>query len=823
MEDYVASDQRPLAKCLADVASCDLYVGVFAHRYGYVPDEDNPKRRSITELEYRHAEARGKPRLVFLLDQGASWQLRWVDAVTGDGDQGARILALRQELGRERLVSFFSTAEELARKVGAAVTRQLAEQAAGQNPYQLVTGLPAVAAGRAWTIPPPVRSFTGRDGQLDALHEQLTGQGAAALVPTAALTGMGGVGKTQLALAYAQRHRGEYELGWWVPAETELGMLTALADLAVALGLPGELAPAELAVRARDALGERSRWLVVFDNAPHPAAVAEFLPQAGGGHVLVTSRDSAWQGVADPVAVDLLRLEDAAELLLRRSGDSDGQAATRLAEALGRLPLALEQAAGYTAEQHLSLAAYLELFDQRREELLALGKPLAYQGTVDATFTLALDRLRTTNPAAVRLIELCALLAPDELPLPLLLSMPALLPEPLAAAAADPLRRPEVVALLYRQGLLTRVAGEIARMHRLAQAVIVAHLGDAERRRRTADAVELVNGLFPWEGDQPEQWPVSAQLLPHAQALLDHARAAQLSSQPLARLLSCIGIYLWGRGLDLRLAVEMHEQALAMYRGLHQGDHSDVATSLASLGIALRERGEHGRARELHEQALAMYQRLYEGDNPFVASGLNNLAGALHMAGEHERAQELDERALAMHQRLHEGDHPHVATSLNNLAAALRQAGEHERARELHEQALAMYQRLFRGDHPYVAVSMSHVGIALAQAEEHERARELHEQALAMYQRLYQGDHPQVAVSMSHVGVALAKAGEHERARELHEQALAMYQRLYPGDHPHVATIMSLLAGALRQAGERARARDLDQRSLAMRQRLGLP
>jgi tetratricopeptide (TPR) repeat protein len=652
MEDYVASDQRPLAKCLADVAACDLYVGIFAHRYGHVPDHDNPEGRSITELEYRHAEAQGIPRLVFQLDPAVPWQLAWVDAVTGDGDQGARIRALRQELGRQRLASFFTTADELARKVSNAVTRQLAKQAASQQPYELVDGLPAVRPGRGWTIPPPVRSFTGRDEQLAALHAQLTGQGAASLVPTAALYGMGGVGKTQLALAYAQRYRSQYQLGWWVPAETELGLLSALADLGIALGLPKELAPGELAARARDALGARSKWLVIFDNAPDLAAVADFLPGAGGGHVLLTSRNAAWQGVADPIAVDLLPLDAAAQLLVRRSGDPDEQAARRLAGALGQLPLALEQAASYTAAQHLPLAGYVALFDQRRAELLALGRPLAYQGTVAATFTLALDRLREANPAAGRLIELCALLAPDELPLPLLLSQPERLPEPLAAAAGDPLRRGELVGVLYQQGLLTRDAGETARMHRLVQAVTVAHLADADRQQRTAEAAGLLDSLFPWEGEQPAAWPLCAQLLTHVQALLGHARATQLSSPAVARLLASTGIYLWGRGLDFRLAADVHEQALTMRQRLYQGDHPDVAISLNNLANDMRELGEYERARELHEQALTMRQRLYEGDHPHVAASLSNLANDLSELGEYERARELDEQALAMRQRI---------------------------------------------------------------------------------------------------------------------------------------------------------------------------
>src|SRR4029453_12376793 len=133
------------------------------------------------------------------------------------------VQVLRDEMSRERLVSFFATAEELAQKVSVAVTNQLKDP---QTEVQT-----AVPSGRGWTIPPPVRSFVGRDDQLAALHAQLSDQGVATLVPTAALTGMGGIGKTQLALAYAQRYRGDYTLGWWVPSETELGMLSALADL----------------------------------------------------------------------------------------------------------------------------------------------------------------------------------------------------------------------------------------------------------------------------------------------------------------------------------------------------------------------------------------------------------------------------------------------------------------------------------------------------------------------------------------------------------------------------------------------------------------
>jgi hypothetical protein len=670
-----------------------------------------------------------------------------------------------------------------------------------------------------WNIPAPVRSFIGRDTQLTALHEQLEAGQRAVLVPAAVLYGMGGIGKTQLARAYAHRYRDHYRLGWWTPAETPLTATAALAELAVRLGAPAELPQPQQLTHAREALAERDRWLLVFDNATDPAALEPLLPAAGNGHVLVTSRSAAWHGLAEPIPVDLLPLDAAARLLCERSGDPDQQAAKALAEELGRLPLALEQAASYASRQRLSLAGYLEVFRERRQELLARGQPLAYQGTVDAAYTLALDQLRQAEPAAVQLLALCALLAPDELPVGMLLNRPDLLPSPLAEAARDPLRRSEVTGALYQAALLIPDVDDAARLHRLVQAVALQHLPDQDRRALVGRAVEVLVALFPEEPWEPVGWPVCARLFPHAHALVAHAHQQQLATAAFAELLSGMGDYARYR-LGLTRARDLHQQALAVCQRLYQGDHPDLAASLHDLAWDLHELGEPARARELAEQALAMRQRLYQGDHPDLAASLNDLAGILHELGEPARARELAEQALAMRQRLYQGDHPDLAMSRHFLAEILNELGELEQARQLHEQALAMRQRLYQGDHPDIGYSLAGLAWDLYKLGDLRHAQELYEEVLAMARRLNVGDHPDLALGLNNLAEILRALGEHARARQLHEQALAIYRRLYEGAHPRIATTLHDLAEDLRALGNEAGARDLDQQAQAMRHQL---
>jgi hypothetical protein len=227
----------------------------------------------------------------------------------------------------------------------------------------------------------------------------------------------------------------DYKLVWCVNGEQPASLL---ADLAAQLRLVADGSQEAQVAALRGWLERHQRWLLVLDNVEDPQAVAELLPRSPSGQVLIISRtETGWEPLASVLAVEVLAPADAAGLLLARTGETGPEAeaaAATLATTLGGLPLALEQAGAYIAATGtVTLASYAELFATRALELLQRGQPLGYQHTVATTWSLALQRLHGTDPAAVELLTLASFLAPDDLPLPLLASHC-----PATAAGASP-------------------------------------------------------------------------------------------------------------------------------------------------------------------------------------------------------------------------------------------------------------------------------------------------------------------------------------------------------------------------------------------------
>ena len=651
------------------------------------------------------------------------------------------------------------------------------------------TALPPV-----WNVPYRRNpAFSGRRELIDRLAEQLGGGSAA--VPQA-LQGGGGIGKTALAVEYAYRYRSAFDTVWWVRAQEPATLVSDYADLATALGLSAtdqtDLQLMSLAVRRW--LEEHDRWLLVFDNAEAPdtatgleaplTRLADLLPLVPQGQLLLTTRDASWDRYVTLAELEVFSPDEAVTFLRDRSGSNDAASAARIADLLGLLPLALEQAGAYLRETRLSLASYLDRLRQYPALTLARGRPRDRDpaDTVATTWQVSLERVRPT-PGAVELLEVCVFMGPEEIPRELFGRRADPTSGVLDELADDPFMLDDAIAALHRFGLAK--AGERGlTVHRLLQQVVRHEFDPAVSAARVGTAVRLLQNALPLGGrDDPSLWPVCAQLLPHALATAGHAGTHEAEPLTTADLLEGAADYLHGRAryADARV---LYERALAIREAQFGGQHVTTARSLDNLANVLVHLGELTDARSLHERALRIRESSLGADHPDTAQSLNNLANVLADLDDLGAARTLYERALRIRE-VHLGpDHPATANSLSNLASVLRDQGDPVGARPLYERAVAIFERRFGADHPATAQSLNNLASVLRDHGDSERARPLYERAVAILEARLGVDHPATAQSLDNLASVLRDQGDLDGARPLYERAVTAFEARLGTHHP---------------------------------------
>lgn len=547
----------------------------------------------------------------------------------------------------------------------------------GQPGRRLPGTLPPV-----WNVPARNAGFTGRDTLLVTLRQSLL-SGDRAVVQ--ALRGMGGVGKTQLAIEYAHKFADEYDIVWWVAAEQAGLILEQIAALAASLQCAEPDAPAvPAAQRAMTELRTRDRWLLVFDNAETPGDLAPWLPGGTTGHVLITTRTSGWTEVAaTPVEVDVFARAESVTILSDRVPGLSGADAGQLAEELGDLPLAIAQAASYLTDSGMPPSEYLHLVQRRAANILDQGPVTSYPTSLAGATQLTMERLAREDSKAAGLVVVCAFLAPEPIPLALFTAAADQLPQPLGSAAADVLAWRQLLIAMGRSSL-ARIDQHVIQMHRLTQAILRDRLAPEQADATLALAGKVLVASNLGDPGDPAGWPGWAQLLPHILAIDPAA-----SNDPAVRELACNATwYLLMRG-DTRSG---HDLARHLYQQWNQRSGSDDHYTLwaaNSLGTSFHQMGQYAEAQRIHADSVARKRRLLGEDHPYTLATANNLADSLRAVGEDHAARELDEDNLARRRRLLGEDHPDTLISASNLAIDLAAVGDHQAARELDEDTLA--------------------------------------------------------------------------------------------------------------------------------------
>jgi tetratricopeptide (TPR) repeat protein len=681
-------------------------------------------------------------------------------------------------------------------------------------------------------------NFTGRAEMLERLHRQLNRAEGRAVI-SQAITGLGGVGKTQLALEYIYRHEAEYDLIWWLRADGVLNLAADVAGLAVALGEHNPDNPdQQAAINAahRWLVQTDKRWLLLVDNADElpPRTLLPYLPAGGQGHILITSRRVDWSGFAGQAAVlplDVFTLSEALAFLLQRLGtvdasEADVAEANALAETLGHFPLALEHVAAYVQRAGSSLAEYRHLFETRWQELWAEAQPPErYHATITTTWEVAFARVRETAGAA-ELLNLCCFLAPENIPLDLIRNSqkpgfwekPGFSQKPGFSALADPLLLNKAVAALRDYSLLKR-EGETIALHRLVQTVARDRMGEERVRQWAEITVDLLAEEWPFDLHDMTTWASCGELLPHLQAACEQANVYGIETNNLAFLNNEIGFYLQHYG-NLIAARPYYERALAIWEKVLGPEHPDKALSLNNLGYLLDSMGDSAGARPYYERALAIREKVLGPEHPHTATSLNNLGMLLKAMGDYAGARPYYERALAIQEKVLGPEHPDTALSLNNLGGLLQAMGEYAGARPYYERALAIREKVLGPEHPDTARSLNNLGSLLDSMGDYEGARPYYERALAIWEKVLGPEHPDTATSLNNLGYLLQAMGDTAGARPYFERALAIREKVLGPEHPDTALSLNNLGYLLRAMGDHAGARPYFERALAIREKV---
>jgi tetratricopeptide (TPR) repeat protein len=662
-------------------------------------------------------------------------------------------------------------------------------------------------------VPPRNKHFTGREDILSQVQRTLGQHSRSALVPQA-LHGLGGIGKSQLAVEFAYRFQHEYQLVWWIQASDERSIRRSLVSLAKRLDLPESADVQDTVDTVLDVLrrGEPySRYLLIYDDSPEPGLIIRYLP-SGAGHVIVTSRSRTWASETNAIEVDVFSPEESVRLIQNRWPDLSDDDALALADELGHLPLALEQAVAMHEQTGIPLGEYQRALRSDPSQLLAEGNPANYPQSVAATLGLAFNSVRETSPGAAYLLRLCAFLSSQPIALPLLTRGRAAQPDDPNIDLGDDIRLRRAVRDLGRFALVQLDIGrDLLRVHNLVSVLIRDATPEDERAAVERHAHSVLANSNPGDPDEPENWPVHAQIAPHvvpAGLVYSLDRDVRRVVLDQIRYHFSIGDYAESRRVG-ESAVEIWRSACGA---------NDELTLIASrhLSNSLRMLGHYREANELIQDTLERMNRTLGEDHEHSLVTAGSAAAGMRLDGKFTEALALDAQNLVRHREVLGERDWHSLRALSNLAVDYRMIGDFAKAAELDEEAISLKVDTLGEDHLSTLFSYTCLVRDLYGLGEFRRGLELAREKLPVQEQKTPANHPALLMAKRHHTILLRKAGHNKEALQSARELYDACRRKLGRSHEHSLSALVTLSNSLRVSGDLDGALRYGQRALTI-------
>jgi hypothetical protein len=539
--------------------------------------------------------------------------------------------------------------------------------------------------------------------------------------------------------------------------------------------------------------------LLIFDSADSPADLFRYMPP-GPGHVLVTSRELNWSTEHNALPVDVFAPQESLIMLQQRWPELTTEQANELADKLGHLPLALEQAIAVHQQTGMSWAEYLATLDSKPRFLLGEGSPAGYPNSVAKTLEIAYGRLKEQSPAAAQLLELCAFLSANQIAVPMLMrGRGAPLPEPLSRNIRDDALLRMTVREIGRYSLAHIDPGrDLIRIHGLTAALLRAQLPEQEREMVQANAHAVLGLANPGRPDDPINWPQFAQLGPHiipSGVLYSDNVDARRAALDQIRYLFALGDYVASRDLS-QIAVEIWNGSLGPNDEMTLIATRHLANSLAALG-------EYSQSRQLNEE---VYRRMRENlppDHEHTLATAMNVAADLRLAGDFNAARELDAENLERYREVMGEDDLGTLRQAHNLAVDLRLLGDGRGALRLDEHTVERRGEILGQDHPRTLYTYVSLVRDLYSLGEYQKALALQRDKLRVHEQKLRPRHSDLAAAKRNLAMLWRKTGNYRRALEQASSNLEVLREANVGSR-NVGTLASMLTlcNSLRAVGD---------------------